>query len=159
MNNPYSPPAAYGPPYTAPSAYDPRGPAAVSELAIELLRLTRPWVMLLSVLSFLGSAFMFVVGLAVVGIGLFSHTAKFEAALGLVYLPIAAVYVYPAIKLWTYASAISRLLVSRGTAELEAALAQQKSFWKFLGIAVIVMFAVYFAAIGVMAVVAIAKIH
>jgi hypothetical protein len=69
--------------------------------------------------------------------------SKFPAWIGLVYLPFGAIYLYPAVKLWTYSSAIGRLLVSRGTGDLEAALDQQRSFWKFCGIAFLVIVALY----------------
>jgi hypothetical protein len=63
--------------------------------------------------------------------------------LGLIYLPLAAIYVYPGIKLWSFAGAISRLLASRMVSDLENALAQQKSFWKFSGISAIALMVLY----------------
>lgn len=150
--NPYSPPAApqayldsppgYGAPAPSP------GPGAVSDLAIELLRQTRPWVMFLSILSFIGCAFMLLAGVLMIGVGLLAAgTGGVEkgaqAMLGAVYLPMAALYVYPGIKMWSYGSAIGRLVASRSMADLESALGQQKSFWKFGGIAAIVVIALY----------------
>jgi hypothetical protein len=77
--------------------------------------------------------------------------------LGLIYVPLAALYIYPGMKLWAYASAIARLLASRSTADLESALGQQKSFWKFSGIAAIVVVVLYFVIIvGAIAMVAVA---
>jgi cation transporter-like permease len=63
--------------------------------------------------------------------------------LGLVYLPIGAIYVYPAVKLWAYSSAIARLSTSRATGDLEAALDQQRAFWKYCGVAMVAMIALY----------------
>ena len=65
------------------------------------------------------------------------------AALGAVYIPFALLYVYPALKLWGYSSAIGRLLASRSSMDLEAAPSQQKSLWKFAGISTIVMIVLY----------------
>jgi membrane protein YqaA with SNARE-associated domain len=146
--NPYSPPAAMPPYPDAPPVYGaPPGAAAggVTELAVDLMRQTRPWVMFLSILSFLGSAFMLLAGLLMVGVGLMASGPEkaIQAGVGAFYLPLAAVYVYPGIKMWMYGSAIGRLLTSRAPADLEAALKQQKSFWKFCGIAAIVMIGLY----------------
>lgn len=150
LMNPYSPPgvlpdaysAAAPPPYAAsPSS------GAVSDAAVELLRLTRPWVRLLGVLSFVASGLMFVLALLAVGFAALSPEAKgTPAALGLLYLPLGLIYIYPGIKLWSYGAAIARLTSSRAVADLEDALGQQKSFWKFSGIAGIVLIVVY--AIG-----------
>jgi hypothetical protein len=145
--NPYSPPADL-PPFPGAvmaAAAAPMPPGAVSEVAVDLLRQTRPWVMFLSVLSFIGCAFMLLAGLAMVGVGLMASGAEkgVQALIGAVYLPMAGLYVYPGIKMWTYGSAIGRLLSSRSTVDLEEALRQQKSFWKFGGIAAIVVIGLY----------------
>jgi len=154
--NPYSPPVAQGPyPAQPPGSY--AAPGAVSELVVDLLRQTRPWVLFLGVLSFLGSGLMFLVSLGAMVAGLAasaSSRSEFPtAALGLIYLPLAGLYIYPGIKLVKYAGAIGRLLQSRSTVDLEDALLQQKSLWKFSGIAAIVVIVLYFVAIiGVVAV-------
>jgi hypothetical protein len=148
--NPYSPPAdlqpypAAAPPYPVAAG---TGAGAVSEATVLALRQTRPWVMFLSILAFIGSAFMLLAGLFMMGVALLSGTGVAEkglqALIGAIYLPLAVLYIYPGIKLWTYGSAIGRLMSSGAVADLEAALAQQKSFWKFSGIAAIVMIALY----------------
>jgi hypothetical protein len=148
--NPYSPPAAS--PYPdAPPGYGAAAPPAggVSELAVDLLRQTRPWVMFLSILAFLGCAFMLIAGLLMVGVGLMASGPEkgIQAAVGAVYLPMAGLYVYPAIKMWGFGSAIGRLLTSKAQSDLEAALLQQKSLWKFSGIAAIVVMVLYFLVI------------
>ena len=150
---PYAPPNPYAPSATAPTPYRTEPVMVVNERAIDLLRQTRPWVMFLSVLMFLSSGLMVVVGFGMIAMSMVvTKTATpLGPWLGLFYLPIGAFYVYPAIKLWSYASAIANLGTSRATNDLEAALEQQKSFWKFCGIAVIVMFVLYiFMFIGMM---------
>jgi hypothetical protein len=146
--NPYSPPAAV-PPYPDAAVYGapPGLPAgAVTDLAVDMLRQTRPWVILLSIMSFLGAGFMLLAGLLMVGVGLMASGPEkaIQAALGAFYIPFGAIYVYPGIKMWMYGSAIGRLLTSRSPGDLEAALKQQKHFWKFCGIAAIVMVVAYF---------------
>ena len=147
--NPYSPPGPPQPYLEAPPGYGVAPPVAggVTELAVDLLKQTRPWVMFLSVLAFIGSAFMVIAAVLMMGVGLLASSGPesgVQVAMGVVYLPLAGVYVYPAIKMWMYGSAIGRLLTSRSTSDLEAALLQQKSIWKFSGIAVIVMIVLYF---------------
>jgi hypothetical protein len=119
----------------------------VTDLAIEMLQKTRPWVMFLSILSFILSAFMLLAGLLMVGVGMMASGGSAEkgmqAMIGVIYLPLSALYIYPAIKMWMYGSAIGRLVASRSTADLEEALGQQKSFWKFAGISAIVMIGFY----------------
>jgi hypothetical protein len=147
--NPYSPPADFPAPYppaplaTAPTA----SPGAVTELAVDLLRQTRPWVMFLGVLFLIASAGMLLLALLMVGVGLMSGASgpekTMQALVGVVYLPLSALYVYPGIKMWAYGSAIGRLVASRSTEDLEAALGQQKSLWKFSGIAAIVIIGLY----------------
>jgi hypothetical protein len=65
--------------------------------------------------------------------------------MGVMYLALAGGYVYPGVKLWSFGSAIGRLLSSRSTVDLEDALVQQKGYWKVLSIVVIV-----FVAMGIL---------
>jgi Family of unknown function (DUF5362) len=147
MNNPYSPPAAPAAPgivYPAP----PYG-ASVGDGAIEMLRLTRPWVMLISIMCFIAVGLLLLAAAAVGLVGLMPSTAAKGgpfpmALLGLFYVPFAAIYIYPGVKLWKFSAAISTLLGTRSAADLENALRQQKSFWKYSGIAAIAMIVLYF---------------
>ena len=127
------------------------GDGSVTERTAQLLHQTRPWVLFLSVLMFVGSAFLVLGGLAMFAMGaaggaMGSREGATFGALGLLYLPVVALYVYPALKLWGYGSAIGRLVSSRAVGDLEAALSEQKSFWKFLGIMTLVVFALYAVA-------------
>jgi hypothetical protein len=146
MNDPYRPPATAP---AAPYAYPPSGPSPeVSEGAIEALRQTRPWVTLMSVVCFILAGLMVIAAFIMFAAGAVAGavTAKMPfpmAALGIVYLPFAFLYVYPGMKLWTYASAIGRLLTSRATPDLDSALLQQKSFWKYAGIMTLLCIVAY----------------
>jgi uncharacterized membrane protein len=72
--------------------------------------------------------------------------------ISILYALFAVIYIYPALKLWKYASNIGALLISSSMSDLEAALSQQRSFWKFLGIMIISIFVLYFViVIGVLA--------
>jgi hypothetical protein len=151
--NPYSPPAAPGPYAVAPvpAAPIPQGaPAAVTELTVDLLRQTRPWVLFMAVLAFVGCGLIMVMGVIMVAVGFVSSGSDpIPKFVGLIYLPFALLYIYPGIKLWKYGSAIGRLVTSRTPAELEAALAEQKSFWKYTGVVAAVVLVLYAVGIGV----------
>jgi hypothetical protein len=145
--NPYSPPGSPPLPYAQYSpapVTDGGGAAGVSDAAVEMLRQTRPWAMLFSVLSFLGSGFMLLASLGMMVFGATSGAGLRSVAFGLFYVPFAGLYVYPGVKLWAYGSSIARLVATRSQADLESALGQQKSFWKYSGIAAVVMIVVYF---------------
>jgi len=149
--SPYQPPAAYVSERIYPNAYGaPAVQGGVSDLAVESLRQTRPWVRVIAILMVVGAGFMLLAGVAMVMAGAFlpegpgaSKSPFPMALLGFVYLPLSALYLYPAFKLFKYSGSISRLLESRASADLEVALGHQKSFWKFSGIAALVMLAVY----------------
>jgi hypothetical protein len=141
--NPYSPPRPQEP-YASMPAYEQARQPDVSEMSVVLLRQTRPWVMVMSIFSFLGSALMLFGSAAIFMVGALGRGGQsFPAALGLIYLPFALLYIYPGIKLWSYGSAIKRLDATRTVAALEDALTQQKSFWKFVGVLALAMVGLY----------------
>ena len=136
--------------YAAPQAdLNPSSPlqptARVPEGAVELLRQTKPWVRLFSVLGMIGVLLMALVALAItlMGFGPLRFTpfaARF--GFGFLYLLLAGLYVPPVLFLHRYASRIRDLMDDPSAPNLEEALRAQKSFWKYLGI---------FAAIGLCA--------
>jgi hypothetical protein len=141
---PYAPPAApAGPPQMG---YASGASSGVSDLVLEMLRQTRPWVIFLGILSFIGCALVLFVGVGTAIVGLVAASATRSPAtalLGLVYIPLGLVYLYPGLKLVKYGSAIGRLMETRAMADLEDAMLQQKSMWKFSGIAAIVVIVLY----------------
>ncbi|GDX09576.1 hypothetical protein LBMAG57_13480 [Verrucomicrobiota bacterium] len=62
-------------------------------------------------------------------------------------------YLYPAVKLNSYASRIGALLQSARTGDLEAALNEHRGFWRFVGIVTIVLVSIFvlFIFIGMVA--------
>jgi uncharacterized membrane protein YidH (DUF202 family) len=120
--------------------------AGISELALEMLRQTRPWVMFLGILSFVASALALLVGvgMAIMGLAMAGATSNpFTGLIGFIYIPLGLVYIYPGVKLVKYGSAIGRLMETRTSFDLEDALTQQKSMWKFSGISAIVIIVLY----------------
>jgi hypothetical protein len=128
----------------------------VTPSMVESMRQTRPWVMLIAVLIFISLAFMVLGALFMMVGGVFIPHAEGTpplAAIGAVYLVVAALYFFPGLFLVRYAGAIGRLTSSRAVADLEAALSHQKSFWKFVGIVTLVSIAI--GILGVVAAIAI----
>jgi hypothetical protein len=152
-------------PYTAPSAtvahpgtYGSSPVGTVSAGAVEALRQTRPWVFFLAILGFIGSGFMVLAGLAVVAMGsVMRETNQYAPWLGLIYLVLAPLYIAPSIKLVKYAGAIRRLTLSGDTGDLEAALLEQKGFWKLVGVMVISLIVLYVLILIGVVVVAVTK--
>lgn len=137
MDNPYQ--------ASSHSAY-PASSGIVTRAVIDALAATRPWVRLCSVLGFIGSGFMILAALAIMAGGAFGAMSTRDAApfagfpiiIGFIYLLMSLFYLIPSIKLWQYGSAIVRLMSSNAVADLEAALDQQRGFWKFVGIMVLI---------------------
>lgn len=163
-SNPYHAPSTsvYGSAGYAPGA-------AVSQGVLDQLAGTKPWVRFLSVLTFIGSGFMLIAAVSMLFLGGLAATlgagtpktggssppmagGPMMLGFSIFYFLLAAVYIYPGIKLWKYANRIGALLATRADIDLEGALNEQRAFWKFAGISVIAMVVLYFAAIAIFAV-------
>ncbi|HYH45230.1 MAG TPA: DUF5362 family protein [Thermoanaerobaculia bacterium] len=144
MRNPYAPPGSRldGP------AVASGGSDGVSSLVLEHLKNTKPWVRLLSVLGFIGAGLMLILGVVVIAGGtmvqsMLGDTGVPLAALGVIYLAAAFLYIAPSMYLWRYGKAIGVLLDSPRVRNLEEALGHQKSFWRFAGICAAVILVLY----------------
>jgi hypothetical protein len=141
-HDPYNPPADITD--QASLSPPPVYAAQPSPKTVEYLSATRPWVLFLSVLGFIGAAFAVLVVLGSLAIGLMGEAAfgpeadNISLITALVYVPIVGVYVLFSVLLVRYASAIGRLLNSGRTGDVEDALLKQKMFWKAAGITAIV---------------------
>lgn len=135
---PYSP-SPYGTPSADPAATQ---NTRVSDLAIDMLRRTKGWVKFLSILGFIGSGFMI---LGAIGIFSMGNTigGGFGVGIGVIYLAMSALYIYPCVLLWQYGSSINKLMQSRESIDLETALDKQRGFWKFVSIMAIIIISVY----------------
>lgn len=149
--NPYSTPAAnlYG--STSGGAIDGVAPSTVAMLAA-----TKPWVRFMSVLMWIGVAFLLLGALgmgavSMMGLAKQGKPSPFGGAelivIAVIYGVMAFVYIYPAIKLWKYANRIGTLGSTRAVTDLDAALNEQRAFWKFIGIMTILMISLYVVAI------------
>ena len=154
-NNPYSAPVP-----SSPYEVSRGGASMVSAAAVAQLAATKPWVRLISVVIFVGAGFMLLGALFMLMAGGASMmaAAKSQGApsalagsmggiLAALYAVLAFLYIFPGLKLWKYASAIGRLIQSGGENDLVDALNQQRSFWKFTGMIVLIMLVIYIVAI------------
>ncbi len=136
----------------APPESDITGSSAnLSHLLTPLLA-TKPWVRLCSILGFVGSAFMLIAAISIMSLGgrasqAFGEMSGAATGIGIAYILLAILYIFPSLYLFKYASAIGRANQSQSVDDIAVALTQQKSFWKFAGIMALLM--VIFMAIGI----------
>ena len=150
---------------------------AMTERVIGALRGTKPWVQFLSVMIWIGAIFMILAGLLMMVFGMAGpamaqseplnipeiyepdySSAGFAASapmggginfiIGLVYMALALLYIYPATRLWKYGDRIGKLITTRDVVCLEDALEAQRSFWKFVGVITLIMIVLQVMAFG-----------
>jgi hypothetical protein len=124
-------------------------PVVATPATLNHLRRAKPWVRFISVMTFIGAAFMMLGGLFITLMG--SSIPGFSeagipyvgGALGIVYLLLALLYLFPGLFLWRYANAIDSLLRNQQSVALEEAMKHQTSFWRFVGIMMAVILVIY----------------
>ncbi len=108
---------------------------------------TRPWVLLLSILGFIGTGLMILLSVVMMFLPLGEMAGglggAFGLGLGLIYLLMGILYFFPSLYLFRYGKALKALAQSEEIEDLEEAFEHQKRFWKFVGIMVLVTFVVY----------------
>jgi hypothetical protein len=144
LYNPYEPPRDGGVPLGEMAGQSDAG--AVSDRVVELMRQTRPWVIFLAILGFIGAGFMVLGGLVFVAGAAMGGTGEKGfpmAGLGVVYVVLAALYVWPSVLLLRYGMSIGKLVQEPRMEQLATSVGHQKSFWKLVGIMAAVMLALY----------------
>jgi hypothetical protein len=149
------------PPLAAGPGSGEAGAATLTPQARHYLDQTRPWVRLMSIVTFASAGLMALLALVMLVVGLAGGLAGGDrggfgplgGAIGgglvaLLYLSLACVYIAPGLFLSRYASAIKRLQTDCSAAVLEDAIKQQKSFWRFVGIVTIIAIIIGVIAIG-----------
>lgn len=143
MDNPY---AASAPSYQQTPAYPPHG--TVDPLVVQALQGTKPWVRLCAVIGFIGTGIILLGAVAMLSGSAFMPTQKQELPfagvqflIAFLYGAMGVLYLFPSLKLWKYGSSILRLMDTGSNADLVEALDQQRSFWKFVGIMILIMIA------------------
>lgn len=122
------------------------GGGLMTDSIIGSLRKTRPWVLLLAILGFIGSAFIVIAAVPMLlgggmmgsgmdgmdGLGVFG--GGMMIGMGVFYLVLGVVYFMASLYLLRYAGSIKRAVAGMQVGDLETALSQQASFWKLMGI-------------------------
>jgi hypothetical protein len=125
---------------------------AVLNYIMNSLRATKPWTRLLSILGFIGTGITVLLGLGII-LGKNFLPVSPEAPplifLGIFYILTSVLYLVPSIWLSKYSSAIASFLKGGDSVQLGNAMAYQKSFWKFVGILVLV--SIVIAIVGIIA--------
>jgi hypothetical protein len=123
---------------------DPNQHPQMNEL-LTLLSQTRPWVRFISILMIIGAALMLLGGMFMIVGAVMGGAADGGQmiVMGAIYLPMAFLYVYPALCLSRYASAIRTAERSTDMTHVVAAISHQKKFWMFCGIIAAVILAIY----------------
>lgn len=143
------------------------GRGAVSDSVLASLRKTRPWVLLIAVLGFIGTAFIAIAAVSILaggammgqvaGLGDNGAAALMGSGammgVGVLYLLMALIYFFVSLYLLRYASAIKRLSSSMSLPDLESALNHQASFWKLAGI--LALISIVLMVLGMVAAIAI----
>jgi hypothetical protein len=138
------------PPKTVIPPADPQRVAAASPALpaaiLTYLKLTKPWVRFISIMGFLTTGFLFLLGLVLIlGAGILSslsHSAFGGAPIGLIgllYSVVACLNFFPALYLYRFASSIQRALRGEEIRGVEEALRNQKSFWRYVGIVLLLI--------------------
>lgn len=130
-------------PYASPASniVIERSSGDVSQDVVNELKGTRPWVLFISVVMWIiGGGFALILLFSVFfgrpGLGnSFSSGSLLSNVFGLLFtLVFCYIIIFPALRLSRYASNISRLAQSGSSADLAAALSEQRRFWRFHGI-------------------------
>lgn len=140
---------AYAPPHSTVRDVS-GGSGLMTDSIVASLRKTRPWVLLLSILGFIGTAFMVIAAVPMLlgggmmgmndmadmegmeGVGMFG--GGMMIGMGVFYLVLAVIYFMASLYLLRYAGSIKRAVAGMQVSDLETALGQQASFWKLMGI-------------------------
>ncbi|HET6884526.1 MAG TPA: hypothetical protein VFI31_30510 [Pirellulales bacterium] len=137
-------------PYQSPAAASTASATSwATAIVIEHLTATRPWVLFISIVGFVVAGLMVFGGLL---FGVFmvvsGGASPVEGAIAIFYPFFGLLYFFPSLYMLRYARRIRELSLSHQVADLEAALAAQKSFWRFCGIALAIILALYGVLLG-----------
>jgi len=136
---------------------------AVGSAVVDQLARTKGWTRFFSVLCWIGAGFLILGGLVMMLFGLLAGgTAGSEddnvlggvfggliggLFLGGFYFVMAFFYIYPALKLWKFSSRVDDLMEAPSESILVIALNEQRSFWKYVGVLMIIGIAINIAVV------------
>jgi hypothetical protein len=139
----------------------------LSDQATGFLRETKKWTYFLAIMGFIGAAFMLLAGIFMTIV--FSLIDVFAnvpdkpdfpfGLLGLLYVVLAVVYFFPAYYLYKFSKEMGDALLARDETKLTSSIRYLKKHFKFVGIMVIAMIALYVVLIIVMVIVGIVSMQ
>ena len=147
----------YAPPQSEVDNTNRSGEHGITSEMIEAMRGTKPWVLLIGIVLVISAALMLLGSLGMIGTAGLAPAEMggtgmiFGMAAG--YALFAVIYIFLAIYLIKYNSAIGRLVQSSAVPDMEEALTVQRKFWKLAGILTLVM--VVLSVLGIIAAIAI----
>jgi hypothetical protein len=154
-NNPYATPS-----FDLNTSYARTGQRTESGLTdktVQMLRQTRPWVIFISVMCFLGAALLLLMGCFMfVTLGLVPQAGPDPSArvgmgvgMAIAYGVMALMYLIPGVLLWQYGSKLGEFVSAPNIHRLDNALESQRSFWRAIGIMTIVVIVIYVGIIAI----------
>ena len=110
------------------------------------------WAQFLAILGFVGAGLLVLIGIVMMAMGGFMGDAFSElgfppALLGVFYIALAVIYIFPSLYLYQFATKAKAALQRSNTSLLTESLGALKSTFKFYGIMAIVFISIYFLAI------------
>ncbi len=121
----------------------------ITNVVMDHLRRTRGWVRFVGVLGIIGATFYLLWGIVMLVIGSSTGIDPITGSGSVPYMVgrtlgsiinilFGLLFFYPAMKLWKYGGFIKSLESSYSVRDLEEALNQQRAYWKFTGIMLII---------------------
>ena len=133
----------------------------LNEISKKYLRETAKWAFMLSIIGFIlvGLFVLFAVLIFVMSSALNSASNPFQqqglpiGVAAFIYIIMAALYFFPVLYLYKFSRKMKVALLEKNTEDLTAAFSNLKSFFKFLGVMMLVVIGIYvlvfvFAIIG-----------
>lgn len=118
------------------------------ETAREYVRSAGKWMQFMGILLCISTAFMFLCGIMMMvfsgagfHLGYYPMERGFTIMMGIIYLIMAGIYIYPALCLLRAAKAAKEAAEFNNNEQMVEFLRNNKAFWKFCGILTIVMLA------------------
>ena len=115
---------------------------------------TAKWMKFLCIIGSIGAAIMVIIGIAMVALGTTigglagsAGSTVGSAFLGVIYLAMSALYIYPIVKGFQFASATKAACLSDNEAQLARGFASLRAMVKFFGILTIVILVFYALAL------------
>lgn len=127
----------------------------VTENTKKYLKTMASWTTFMAVLGFISIAFLVLASIIMLVMGKKSIGSAaipfqgFYSFMGLFYIVFAVMYIFPNLFLLRFSQKTKNALVNQDTNGLEEGVKNMKSYWKFMGIMIIVMIAMMIIAMPI----------